>query len=121
MWNGLCVYTANANGNSALCNIPINSHSWQKPPQPDPGFICAKVVAVQNSVPAFPKGFELIQKMWNGACNYAGAASNSNKALCNIPLTVSDARSLVWPLRQNCTALPVSAHISYDADFSAEC
>ena len=28
-WNGLCSYTARANGNYALCNIPTNSHSWQ--------------------------------------------------------------------------------------------
>jgi hypothetical protein len=41
-WNGLCSYTANANGNNALCNIPANSHSWRNPGQTNPGFICAK-------------------------------------------------------------------------------
>ena len=28
-WNNLCSYTNNANSNQALCNIPVNSHSWQ--------------------------------------------------------------------------------------------
>ena len=43
LWNGHCSYTGKANGNSALCNIPANSHSWRKPSQVNPGFICAKV------------------------------------------------------------------------------
>jgi hypothetical protein len=42
MWNNLCTYTRNANGNYALCNIPINSHSWRHPGQTDPGFMCAR-------------------------------------------------------------------------------
>eukprot|EP01048_Picozoa_sp_COSAG05_P004992 COSAG05_NODE_286_length_12159_cov_63.200249_1_plen_1966_part_10 len=42
MWNGLCSYTANANGNYAYCNIPINSHSWRHPGQYNPGFVCGK-------------------------------------------------------------------------------
>ena len=32
-FNNLCVYTNNANGNNALCNIPINSHQWRNPGQ----------------------------------------------------------------------------------------
>merc|ERR1711865_746958 len=39
-WNGLCSYTANANGNNALCNIPINTHAWRNPGQANPGFVC---------------------------------------------------------------------------------
>merc|ERR1711939_1137354 len=41
-WNGLCSYTGNARGNYALCNIPINTHSWRHPGQANPGFICAR-------------------------------------------------------------------------------
>ena len=40
--NGLCSYTGKANGNSALCNIPANSHAWKSPSQSNPGFICGK-------------------------------------------------------------------------------
>ena len=43
MWNGVCSYTGNANGNYALCNIPANSHAWRHPGQYDPGFVCGKV------------------------------------------------------------------------------
>jgi hypothetical protein len=43
MWDGLCSYTANANGNYALCNIPINTHAWRHPGQVNPGFICGTV------------------------------------------------------------------------------
>ena len=39
-WNGLCSYTGSANGNSALCNIPYNSHSSQLPGNANPGFMC---------------------------------------------------------------------------------
>merc|ERR1712166_1114766 len=41
-WDGLCSYTNNANGNYALCNIPINTHAWRRPSQYNPGFMCAK-------------------------------------------------------------------------------
>ena len=41
-WNGLCVYTNNARGNYALCNIPINSHAWRHPGQWNPGFMCGR-------------------------------------------------------------------------------
>merc|ERR1711881_733810 len=40
-WNGLCSYTRNANGNYALCNIPVNTHAWRHPGQANPGFVCA--------------------------------------------------------------------------------
>jgi hypothetical protein len=36
MWNGVCSYTAHANGNNALCNIPKNSHAWRTPAQANP-------------------------------------------------------------------------------------
>merc|ERR1719163_235234 len=42
-WDNLCSYTANANGNYALCNIPINTHAWRHPGQVNPGFICGTV------------------------------------------------------------------------------
>jgi hypothetical protein len=41
-WDGLCSYTASANGNNALCNIPKNTHAWRNPGQANPGFICAR-------------------------------------------------------------------------------
>jgi hypothetical protein len=40
-WNLLCSYTRNANGNYALCNVPVNTHAWRNPGQYDPGFVCA--------------------------------------------------------------------------------
>ena len=42
-WDGLCSYTANANGNNALCNIPTNTHAWRNPAQYNPGFVCGKI------------------------------------------------------------------------------
>jgi hypothetical protein len=42
-WNDLCSYTANANGNYALCNIPSNRHAWRRVEQYNPGFICGGV------------------------------------------------------------------------------
>merc|ERR1711990_975853 len=44
MWDGLCSYTARANGNYALCNIPINTHAWRHPGQYNPGFVCGKEI-----------------------------------------------------------------------------
>ena len=39
-WKGVCNYAAKVNGGgNALCNIPINSHSWQGTGR-DAGFIC---------------------------------------------------------------------------------
>ena len=38
-------FTANANGNYALCNIPVNTHAWRHPGQANPGFVCAKLMA----------------------------------------------------------------------------
>ena len=41
-FHNLCVYTNNANGNYALCNIPTNTHAWRTPSQYNPGFICGR-------------------------------------------------------------------------------
>ncbi|MDA9620640.1 hypothetical protein N9S66_00720, partial [bacterium] len=41
-WTGLCSYTARANGNYALCNIPVHTHAWRHPGQYNPGFVCGK-------------------------------------------------------------------------------
>ena len=41
-WNGLCSYTGNANGSSAMCNTPSNSQSWRRVEQYNPGFVCGK-------------------------------------------------------------------------------
>jgi hypothetical protein len=39
-WDGLCSYTASANGNHALCNVPSNTHSWQHPGSKYKSFMC---------------------------------------------------------------------------------
>ena len=39
-WDGLCSYTAGANGNHALCNVPSNTHSWQAPSSKYKSFVC---------------------------------------------------------------------------------
>jgi len=52
MWDGLCSYTANANGNNALCNIPANSHSWKTPAQANPGFMCGKAATFKANIAA---------------------------------------------------------------------
>ena len=45
----LCGYSGNANGNYAICNIPINTHAWRHPGQYKPGFMCARVLAPAGS------------------------------------------------------------------------
>ena len=42
-WNGLCSYTGTARNPRALCNIPVNTHSWQYVNKVNPGFMCGKV------------------------------------------------------------------------------
>eukprot|EP01048_Picozoa_sp_COSAG05_P012597 COSAG05_NODE_1275_length_5306_cov_1.982719_1_plen_155_part_00 len=42
LFQGRCVYTANANGNYALCNNPGYSHSWKTPATANSGFVCAR-------------------------------------------------------------------------------
>ena len=55
-WNNLCSYTNRANGNNALCNIPINSHAWRNPGQYNPGFMCAKGVRPRHLAHAVQNG-----------------------------------------------------------------
>ena len=43
IFDGSCVYTAGANGNNALCNIPSNTHTWLAPAGSH-FYLCAKVV-----------------------------------------------------------------------------
>ena len=41
-WDGLCSYTGTkGSGKSAMCNVRVNSHSWQDPSQYRAGFMCA--------------------------------------------------------------------------------
>ena len=42
-WDGVCSYTANANGNYALCNIPTNTHAWKTAAQGPRVFVCGSV------------------------------------------------------------------------------
>ena len=54
-WDNLCAYTANANGNYAYCNIPINTHAWRHPGQYSPGFICGATTT--DTVVKVPRSF----------------------------------------------------------------
>eukprot|EP01048_Picozoa_sp_COSAG05_P006561 COSAG05_NODE_433_length_9859_cov_4.471004_4_plen_622_part_00 len=45
-WKGLCYYTGHARGNYALCNIPMNTHSWKTPAQTNPGFMCGVALGI---------------------------------------------------------------------------
>merc|ERR1712072_931285 len=51
----LCAYTGKAHGNKALCNMPINSHSWRKPSEAQ-SFMCAKIVSKEATVLYNPDG-----------------------------------------------------------------
>ena len=50
LWDNMCSYTRNANGNYALCHIgkTSNSHSWRNPMQWNKGFICGRNVSAQK-------------------------------------------------------------------------
>ena len=85
LFQGRCVYTANANGNYALCNIPGNSHSWRNPSQADVGFVCAKAIVVEGD----PDGLEAIKPFIEKKCVYTG--SKNGTAICNVPSS-----SLSW-------------------------
>ena len=51
-WKGLCNYAAKVQGGgNALCNRPINSHSWQGTGY-NPGFMCAKGKTFQATLEA---------------------------------------------------------------------
>ena len=49
-WDGLCGYCGKASKGRALCNIPINSHSWRTPAQANPG-----VRVAPCSIPMFDR------------------------------------------------------------------
>jgi hypothetical protein len=88
-WNTLCSYTNNANGNYAMCNIPVNTHAWRHPGQYNPGFVCG--VQTSNGPPPpplpkvekFPAGFKEIMYMFRGLCAFVNNSQTS--ALCNVP------------------------------------
>ena len=46
------MYSATANGNNALCNIPINTHAWRTPSQYNPGFVCGTRTKAQQALGA---------------------------------------------------------------------
>ena len=48
-WDGLCSYTGYA---WSRCNLPINTHSWRKPSQYNPGFICGLACEAWPTAPA---------------------------------------------------------------------
>ena len=53
-WTGLCSYTARANRNYALCNIPVHTHAWRRSVQPWVRFTfipSSRPSSVQNGVP----------------------------------------------------------------------
>ena len=58
-WDGLCSYCNNQQSGKALCNIPINTHSWRTPQQASPGFMCGCVskadYATMVNCPSLPE------------------------------------------------------------------
>ena len=47
-WSGLCAYTGSANADKALCNIPLENHTWMTPAKANPGFMCGRVKNTDN-------------------------------------------------------------------------
>ena len=92
-WDGLCSYTANANTNYALCNIPTNTHAWRSPEQYNPGFVCGAVLATthrlsaKNGVPARAYAFRrATTRATSGsyaAAMVAGCARLGMKPVCD--------------------------------------
>ena len=85
-WNGLCVYAGTTSGKAAVCNIPVNSHSWKDPAQGNPGFVCGKIRESAPDLRLMP-----VRHFWLGrglsrvsvprsACSFC--ASPSLLALC---------------------------------------
>ena len=68
-WDGLCSYTAAANGNHALCNVPTNTHSWQAPSSKYKTFMCGTyqgapftgTLGSRNGVPARQYNFQIVK------------------------------------------------------------
>ena len=54
-WSGLCVYVAKGHANSALCNQPTNSHSWQTAASQFKNFMCGKVDSASGRRMLFTK------------------------------------------------------------------
>ena len=64
-WKGMCGYAAKVQGGgNALCNLPLNSHSWQATGY-NPGFICGRGATMdvslggKNGVPPRKYQFEI--------------------------------------------------------------
>ena len=67
-WDGLCSYTASANGNHALCNVPSNTHSWQQASSAYKTFMCGQIegeftasLGERKGVPARTYSFKIVQ------------------------------------------------------------
>ena len=75
-WNGLCSYCNKANQGMALCNIPVNSHSWKKPQQYNPGFMCGRENTYVPSLDLF-----YIQISWAGGKGCDGDHNSDSESL----------------------------------------
>ena len=77
-WVGLCSYTGSAGGskdqnakNGALCNIPVNTHSWKSAKAANVGFMCGR----ENTKTA-ESDLKYVQITWAGG---NGCKGNHNK------------------------------------------
>ena len=71
-WDGLCSYTASANGNHALCNVPSNTHSWQQASSAHKKFMCGQIegeftasLGERKGVPARTYEFKVVKASQN--------------------------------------------------------
>ena len=96
-WDGLCSYTASANGNHALCNVPSNTHSWQHPGSKYKSFMCGKYdgapfvasLGAKNGVKAAKYDFKVVKASQTSG-RYSDimikdCKKNSMKPVCDHP------------------------------------
>ena len=128
-WNGLCSYTANASGNSALCNVPSNTRSWRKPSQYNPGFICgikAKLPAAASATAAADcRGCKPYSKCYlpsvRALCN-DGRFSSLLRANCPRACAVcdpgcsDDSSAFAWEAKRSCSSLATASRLCTAAD-----
>ena len=93
-WDGLCGYTGNANGNSALCNVPINTHAWRTPGQYNPGFICGAKTVLGNTIDGIWQNENLLGvSLHDRACCARSPTRKPGPRVCLRPILDPDART----------------------------
>jgi len=62
LWDGLCTYTSNRGApGTTLCNIPSNTHSWQKLSDKANGFVCARIAPEEDDGKATEAACQLVK------------------------------------------------------------